>query len=111
MKEERKNQIATMRDLCLASPLKSRSVVLGPMLDDCLKHIAKLERENLSLKKIDDIRRLADEREQEILRGIVSTGTKPKTRTMCADCGKPAGEIHNCKEQARANRKARRARK
>jgi hypothetical protein len=32
---------------------------------------------------------------------------KPKTMAICADCGKPTGEIHNCPEQARANRKAR----
>ena len=107
MNDDRKKQIETFRDFCLDKTRPESDVrrkVIGPMLDDCLKEITKLETKNEGLSAIIELSLRAD---KELMRVLLAAGKPKQTRTICADCGKPSGDRHNCPEQAAANRKAR----
>ena len=124
-------------------------------IEDCIREIAKLEKERDFFKKTLAINHLLDQKGAEILGKMVATAgeklapfSEEQTaraderlceiasrmeihngvtddelaqveieaanilaasgrKTICADCGKPSGDRHNCPEQAAANRKAR----
>ena len=86
-----------------AIKLRGQRGELASRLEGALKEIEGLTKERDFFKKTLAINHLLDQKGNELLAKMVLTASK----TICADCGKPSDDRHNCPEQASANRKAR----